>query len=847
MSDASERILVRLEEAGFQVHRGGLAPFGEELALVAGCAWDERTAQLAVIADGEVSGAEEQWRQLLFACSGLRHHLAADTRTAFGTPVILAVVDAYGERAMRELVEDLLRRYAVFNRVDLNLVRQEVTTAEESLDTAMAPLLPCCRRMLGTEISRRDVIHFWDVLREEVKDAASSLDKRFGVYRESAGDALAEMLVGDFASARELPAPHAIHTLEIEHFRSFTRAQVELAQATVLHGANGSGKSTVLEALELLWASTSQRKPAYASAPEYARHLPHNGAGEFSIRGDGQAVTNVDDEPRAQLERCVLTQEFVTALANSSPGQRYEQLLTITGLEIPDLDTRTKRILASVKDAADEALTAAGLPKLPSTNTAALAFLDRELGSAFARRLPPVDDLRAVEEGLALASDGTYRPQSWGDERRALDAAIRADAAVAETVARPGEDNESIGALDSAAAVMREMAGTRHAAARAARALLETLERSQVQVPVRVAPQTRRAPVSAELAVRWLANADSSQAAARRFAEDAKALEDPEWRARLEAHVQALDAVSSSTPRKELETWTRREKVPAPVKPAEPVAAELFVAAGFAELPVRSTVLPVHLRARIDLLHAHATALEGLAREMDTHPARRYHEHAPRLLDAICRYELGRAIRRKGPIAKAGEQLVRELLQSRLLPVVRELMAALVRFEWYFKPLQIPHAPGKLVFGGLATPHADLDASMTLNSAERSVLGVAWFLALHLMQPPERRQVLVLDDPTAAFDTTNQWSFVATVRAFVRLTRPEQILISTHDDAVAATLTDDLAPVNDWPREVSMLRCERGPQDASVVAQEALIADSYDTERELALLGLGASSLAPTD
>jgi ABC-type cobalamin/Fe3+-siderophores transport system ATPase subunit len=133
---------------------------------------------------------------------------------------------------------------------------------------------------------------------------------------------------------------------------------------------------------------------------------------------------------------------------------------------------------------------------------------------------------------------------------------------------------------------------------------------------------------------------------------------------------------------------------------------------------------------------------------------------------------------------------------------------------------------------------------MTLNSAERSVLGVAWFLALHMMQPPERRRVLVLDDPTAAFDTTNQWSFVATVRAFVRLTRPEQILISTHDDAVAATLADDLAPVNDWPQGVSRLRCERGSQDASVVTQEAQIADSHYTERELVLLGLLATPSA---
>jgi energy-coupling factor transporter ATP-binding protein EcfA2 len=844
VSDASQRILVRLEEAGFQIRRGGLSPFGEELALVAGCAWDERTAQLAVIADGDVSGVEEQWRQLLFACSGLRHHLAANTRTAFGTPVILAVVDAHGERAMRGLVEDLLRRYAVFNRVDLNLVRREDTAAEESLDTAMAPLLPCCRKMLGTEISRRDVIHFWEVLREEVKDAARGLDKRFGEYREPAGDALAEMLVGDSASAAELPAPHAIHTLEIEHFRSFTHAHVELAQATVLHGANGSGKSTVLEALDLLWASTSQRKPTYASATEYARHLPHNGAGEFAISSAGQTVSNIDDEPRVQLERCVLTQDFVTALANSSPAERYERLLTITGLQIPDLDPRTKQILLTVKESADEALTAAGLPRLPSTNTAALAFLDRALGSAFARRLPAVDELRAEEEALALASETSYRPQSWGDERLALDAAIRADAAVTEAVARAGEDSEAIGALDSAAAVMRELAETRHAAAHVTRRLLEALERSQAQAPASAAPPTTRAPVPAELAVRWLANANSSQEVARRFAEDASTLKEPKWRARLEAYAEALEAVSRMTPRKELEEWTRTNKASAPVRPVEPVEADLFTAAGFSGPPVRPSALPVHLRARIDRLHAHATALEALAREMDTHPARRYRKHAPRLLDAICRYELARAIRRKGPIANAGEQLVGELLQSRLLPVVRELMAALVRFEWYFKPLQIPQTPGKLVFGGLATPRADLDASMTLNSAERSVLGVAWFLALHLMQPPERRQVLVLDDPTAAFDTTNQWSFVATVRAFVRLIRPEQVVISTHDDAVAATLADDLAPVNDWPQQVSRLRCERGPEDASSVTQEALVSDPHDTERELMLLGLAASSFA---
>jgi wobble nucleotide-excising tRNase len=56
------------------------------------------------------------------------------------------------------------------------------------------------------------------------------------------------------------------------------------------------------------------------------------------------------------------------------------------------------------------------------------------------------------------------------------------------------------------------------------------------------------------------------------------------------------------------------------------------------------------------------------------------------------------------------------------------------------------------------------------------VVGVAWFLALHLLQPAERRRVLVLDDPTSGFDTVNRGGFIATLRAFARLTRPEQLL-----------------------------------------------------------------------
>ena len=100
-----------------------------------------------------------------------------------------------------------------------------------------------------------------------------------------------------------------------------------------------------------------------------------------------------------------------------------------------------------------------------------------------------------------------------------------------------------------------------------------------------------------------------------------------------------------------------------------------------------------------------------------------------------------------------------------MAPVVRGLLAAFVRFEWYFKPPEISGKDDELVIGGIATDQADLDARLTLNAAERSVFGLAWFLSLHLLQPRERRRVLAIDDAAAAFDVPNQAAFVSTLRA----------------------------------------------------------------------------------
>ena len=120
------------------------------------------------------------------------------------------------------------------------------------------------------------------------------------------------------------------------------------------------------------------------------------------------------------------------------------------------------------------------------------------------------------------------------------------------------------------------------------------------------------------------------------------------------------------------------------------------------------------------------------------------------------------------------------------------------------------------------------------------MLGLAWFLGLHLLQPPERRQVLVLDDPTAAFDAPNQAGFISTLRAFVRLTRPAQVVISSHDDAVAAILAEQLAPVDGWPAATARLRVQRDSTDASVVIPQWDAHESCSLANEVQQLGLGA-------
>lgn len=837
MSSPTILILDRLGDLGFETRAGRSEPFGETLPLVTGAAWDRATAQVAFIAEYQQTDDIETWRQLLFAGSGLRHQLAGDGPTCFGTPVILAIVDDDGEQRLRQLAEDLIERYALFRRVDLNLVRRDELADRDALDLALAPLLPQCRSLLGTEISKREVRRFWDVLRSRIADAAAELDDVFEDFRDSIGAEAAERIVGDMASVPVLPAPTPHHSLELSNFRSFRRATVDFSPISVIHGPNGSGKSSILEALEISWAQRSQRQPSDVDSAEYSRHLPRDGVGRFAVAHRQDIVNEISTSATVELQRCVLTQEAVSSLVSSSPRNRYAELLTTTGLEIPDLRRRTGDLVADAKREADSALQAAGLPPLPRSDSVALRHLASALRSNFVKAMPSVAELNGIEAVLANASHGAFHPRRWNDESAStLLAEIDAASASALNASENGQSVASAFAV--ALAATERAARRRHDAARATRILLDALSaptpHETSDPDVAAAP----APVQTRLAARWIAHSQAIDEAARQFRADAELLDDPWWSRRLQGYAEALERAVEVVPMDKLQPLASAAPPSSTHRTPITLSASLYEPAGFTSTPPSKEEIVAPLRTLAEELQHQASVLDTIAETLKAHPAQTFAVHSHRVLHALCRFELARVLRREGPIAHASEELVRDLLQGRLAPVLRELVAAIVRFEWYFQPLQIPDHERRVILGGLATAEADLDARLVLNSAERHVVGVAWFLALHLLQPPERRQVLVLDDPPAGFDSVNQAGFVATLRAFVRLTRPEQLVVATHDDGLAAVLAEELAPVDGWPSATARLRCRRDSANGSTVSVEWTDDISRTTDDEAVRLGL---------
>lgn len=841
---ACDRILKRLEALGFETHRGPVKLLGETLPVIDAAAWDTTTAQFAVVAEVDASSSSDVWRQLMFAIAGLRHGVAAGRSPAFGPPVALFVVDEKGEGAIRELVEELNQDYAVFTRLDLNLMRRAEIDDDEALDDALAPLLVRCRDALGNTISREDVQQFWGRLRRLIADHAAGQDDLFGGFPKAAGSAAADALIGDLEDRSTLDAPTPLATLELKNFRSFSgHPPIEFSPVTVIHGVNGSGKSAVLEAAEIGWSGTTQRRPTDVVPSEYARHLAHGGDGEFEILADGRVANAVVEDPTAELVRCILAQDTIGKLVEEPPEKRYGELLTITGLELPEVDARTEELVRNAKRDADAALAEAGMPPLRSITANGTKHLENELRKGFVVRLPDAAELSGSEEVLKGATGGVYRPRRWGDGKDLISALEWVDEMLATMTLGAELD---LSRFDDAAGLARSAANERRDHGQALRLLAAAMRAARPEAPKRdeVEPDEELLPaIPRGLSARWLGHVRALEGAARSFRRDADDLEDRLWSRRLHDYAGAIAAAAEGAPREELEeiVGPREVRAPEPVE-ANEVSDSTYLTAGFSRSLEDSDDAVEAIEATTEMLQRQTAELDSIATDLERHPARDFGAHAERVLASVCRFEVARQLRprkgRVGPIEQASEAEVETLLAGKLEPVVRELLAALVRFEWYFKPPVISGSDRRLVIGGIATERGDLDARLTLNAAERVVFGLAWFLALYMLQPVERRRVLAIDDASAAFDSSNQAAFVSTLRSFVRLVRPEQLIAVSHDQAVAESLADELAPVGNWPAATSRIRCERTKDGTSLAERVSLEEVPRDLQVDLEHLGM---------
>lgn len=866
-----DRVLDRLRAMRFEVdERAEL--FGEPLPHLKAIATDTWARQLVLVAEDprepevegrEVDAPEDGWQDLLFAVSGLRHHLRGAGPPALGSPVLLALADDAGVAALRDLVERIAREYALFSRLDINIVNRGSAMSDENLDSALTSLLPRVRRAIQDEVTvaPQDVDRFWVELSGEIERAAGGLSGDFqaGTIEGSIGRIGQELNSRPRAAGGEVPPPVApISTLRVESFRSFEMEEVEIPAVGIVYGSNGTGKTSLSEAMEILWSGRTQRIPEGIKALEYEKHLNRSGR-QFRLScafaggaGEGER-SQIGDDPEVPLGRTVLPQHSVGEMAGSSPQARFRAFLTASGLELPDFEERVIEVRREAHREANAALAQAGIDEgIRAVNANGLNHLRAKLQAGFAAELPQRAELEGAAEALVEVSEGAYQGKPLGpnaDEQLRL-AVDKADAALNEVHDKLDQAPDPTPAVEAAVEALNRESDRLVASSAPLRQLLDHLRSLE---PVREAkvevPPASPTPVPPQEAARWLSQVRGVERSILALKRSLGEIEDEEWRDRLRTYIEALSAAVEISSVEKLEKMIAAAEPPpaAQRRPLSPPPMALLGAAGFTREPNSSEAMLAALEDLHERQTAHSAALSRVASELLRHPGPSFSARSARIMPALCNFELAREVAKPtGAVTRARETLVGRLLDDRLKPVVQELVAALVRFEWYFAdPLEMAVKKRSMQISGLSSSDPNLDIRMLLNEAEKTVVGIAWFLALHTLQSKPDREVLVLDDPASGFDETNKAAFVATLRSLLRMLEPKQVLVTTHDDAVVALLEQELGQVAGWPAEVGILRCSRSADGASkVVREDPAGPREADIERELRMLSLSIDEVS---
>ncbi|HEY6732061.1 MAG TPA: AAA family ATPase [Solirubrobacterales bacterium] len=858
--NALHTLLARLEDHDFKVEKR-TELFGEPLPNLRAIAIDQWAHQLVLMAEepessgGDEGESDQEWRELIFAVAGMRHHLRGAGLPALGSPVLLALVDDEGKARLRGLVEEIARSYALFSRVDINIVLRRDAGKTEALDSALSSLLPRLRQTIKDKrtVAARDVEEFWEELSQEIGRSADGLAQVFGSEiaaesRQQIWQALKER-PDDEDGPEGMVSP--ISRIVLDNFRSFSHEEVKFPAVTIVQGANGSGKTSLCEAMEIAWSGRSRRIPEGVKAKFYEKHLRRNGK-DFrlacDLEGQSEPVTvdGITDFPQISLGRAVMPQHAVDEMAGSSPQDRFRAFLLTSGLDLPDFEERVVKIRKDMHAEACAALARVGIERIRAVNVPGLKHLEMSLQSEFAAQFPSEIEVMGAVEALSRISNGAFLNRSpLRAEPASLHALVNdADSALSEVRLRLDGAPDPVPAVRAAVEALNSESEYLTRRGVALQQILEHLRVPESAAPEQEAIPPPAPPVPARIAARWLANVRGIERAVPELEAMESEIEDRLWRGRLDRYAEALRQAVDISSAQELEAITEAEHETArpPAPKAEKLPQHLSQAAGFVRAPDQSaaTVAAIEeLRRRMD---EYGAELGRLASRLKSHPGVSFSGMAPRVLRALCDFELAREIAKPtGAVTRARGTLVSRLLDDRLAPVVRELVAAFTRFEWYFEePLGIAVEGRELKMYGLSSPDPDLDIRMLLNEAERTVVGIAWFLALHALQAKEHRPVLVLDDPASGFDETNKAAFVATLRSALHLLKPEQFLITTHDDSLLAQLEQEMGEVGGWPTEVGVLRCRRRSDGSSTVSKpdSTRPPEITDLAHELRLLNL---------
>jgi hypothetical protein len=872
---AADLVIERLLDLKFEVRQDDVRLFGEQIPFVRAIAVDPTTRQLVVVAEdvaGEAVEYEQReglWRDLLFAVSGLRRQLSGGRPPALSQPVLIAVAPSWVVTHLRGLVEDVVTEYALFTRIDLSILDSGAETRAE-IDRGLASLLPLTREAIkgGITVATQDVDQFWFELETSIAGVAEMFLANFDTeVVETAVDDLMSELSADLKrpEGREVSRkPGPIFDIELRDFRSFAKGKTAIGATTIVHGSNGSGKTSICEAMEILWSGRSRRIPSGVKAADYERHLNFEGRPFHLHSADGDLTADsIAGKPEAILGRTALPQHRLTEMANGAPAERFRAFLEASGLELPEFEERLKDQLHDSLDALNEAFAEIGVRRVPAVNQNGLHVLGEALVTSFAPRLASPDRIRSAAAALKKETAGSYRA-NVEDVTREVDQVgtwlLELDATFAEFAANRRRAPSPSDQMEDTVRVLRQTVERLREAAQPLSLLLRHLQTSaDVSVAASEGVDSSAAelpsPISPGLRARWLAQAGNLEADIESLERLGTDVDDPTWRKRLDTYLDALKRASECSSRAALEKLVDTETT-RPVRRTSSLVEEasprLVADAGFTESPRPTPAIIESIQTLQFELTRQADEIERIANDVESHPAAAFARLAPRVESALCRFELKRELNKpNGALTKAREALVGRLLDERLTPVVKEMVDALVRFEWYFEPLEVEVHGRELRLGGLSTDNPKLDIRMLLNEAERTIVGIAWFFGLHLTQKKSERKVLVLDDPASGFDETNKAAFVSTLSVLLDLLDPEQFLITTHDDALVAALESELGRSPKAGERVRFLHCRRTETGTSKIDSPRRLQSSprpdLDAELEALHFDLAAPSSAKTE